>query len=92
MDDQRNPETKVVVIHEPRCSRVIGYRDSVADGADFELETPMPDPSELGNLGRGNPQEIALVDVQVVDGELELEIDDSVFEDTQYEDACMEVA
>lgn len=58
MDDQRNPEWKVVVTHLPRQTRIIGYRESLFNGEDFALETPIPDESTPGYVSRGSPQEI----------------------------------
>lgn len=91
VDDQRDPNWKVVVLHEPRSRRIIGSRDSVADGADFALETPIPEESDQGNVARGIPQEISLEDVQVIDGALAADVDESVFYDTECEDACVVV-
>lgn len=77
----------MVIVHEPRSRRVFGSDDqpfAAPNGADLDLEIPLPELSQVSGRQRGAPQIVPQSHVRGIDENFLLPVDDSVFDDTQF--------
>lgn len=87
MDDTEEEGRKIVILHEPRSSRVVGFTDSGflgVGGSDLQLETPMDYRNDPPGHNRGALEEVTVQAVAEIDANLGLAVPDSVFEDTEF--------
>lgn len=87
MDDPTEVGRKMVIVHEPRSRRVFGSDDqpfAAPNGADLDLEIPLPELSQVSGRQRGAPQIVPQSHVRGIDENFLLPVDDSVFDDTQF--------
>lgn len=89
VEDSQNPQCRVVIFHEPRSRRVVcrdAHEQLDVNDEEMDLETPIPTVLESSIMERGLPQEVPLEQVQLIDADIEMAVDDAVFDDTQYEE------
>lgn len=91
VEDLREPESRVVVFHEPRSRRVIGsdaHDPNSSYGKEMALETPLPHGPEAASTTLGAPRRVPPEAVQSIDLRLSIPVDDATFQDTEYEEEC----
>lgn len=89
--DEQEPDRVVIILHEPRSARVVGFTDPGFYGVgetEFLLETPLDSIDQHQGRWRGSPSEVPEECVRDIDANLGVMQEDEVFEDTEFaEDA-----